>query len=772
MIQLTPHSRIFRGAGLILCLMTVSTSGLIVQPKAATALMLSQATAPSAALDCSAVRQQNATSATNNAVERAEYAVRNGRVDQAAQLLTAYLRDVQAMKDSPDKLYILQQLVGSMGEDMAYLSVLERLVQAVPAQNPEAALSVLATAVEVTQGVSSSYSAAKTRTLVMLAEHYTQLGQMDQSSRILAEALSASNAIQGADFKTSALSSIAETYIKAERADLALPILAQSLQVAKTIEKPNPYQRAGAIERIASLYAQIDQIDLALQTVRLIEISGYPSNALLTVIDKYSQAGQFDRALEVLPTVGPEQKALGLAIVAGRATAQQPQRAVQLYAEAVATARSAQTPNLALVKVALRHAESGGLVATADQTVQTVNDPVVQAPALGEIALLYAKAGQEDQGEARLTQAIETLGAIPDDGNRNAIRQQLIDRAAQRGRYDYALKLAATIQPGEDSFDRVDVLTRLAEQALKIERYDAALQVTEQIPPSFASWRERLFPQIARGFVKSGDLDRALAIAQQENVNPGFRPRILAVIAAQLAQSGQAEQSSALFNQATQLANSIDDIYARTEVLGAIAQAYLDAGQSEQATQRLDQAIQTTQAIQDVSSRSYFLRTIADQLTSANDYSAAIRVAEAIPDDSERLAEINKALEQAILAEDLTTVQDVVGRLEDPVFKTRWLVTVADNYSYLNQPEAATRILSQALQIARTIPGDESKTVTVRGGESPLIVDDDQDRGSFLVAIALRYAQKGQLSQAQQIAQSLENQALRQQLTQQISCYR
>ncbi|HEY9763326.1 MAG TPA: tetratricopeptide repeat protein, partial [Trichocoleus sp.] len=569
--------------GLILCLSTVSTSGLIVQPQVATAQMLTQVTAPSSTLDCPAERQQYEIREINTTLEQAEQAVLNRRAEQSSQLLIQALRRIQAMENSSAKVDLLQRLVGSMGEGFAYTSILERLVQAVPTQHPEAALTVLSPALEVTRGLSSSYSAAKTRTFVVIANYYTQLGQPEQSSRILTEASSASDAIQGSEVKTSALSDIAAAYINAKQPDKALPILERSLQYARTIGKPNSYQQATQLERIASLYAQVGRPEQALQTIRLIEVPSYSSNALLLVVDKYSEAGQVDQALEALSSIGqPEQKALALAIMAGRLTATQPQRSGQLYAEAVATAQSVQNANSVTGDVALRYAATGGLVAAADETIQKVNDRFVQAPALGAIALLYAQAGQEDRAEARLAQAIETLATIPEEGNRNSARQRLLEQSAQRGRYDYALQVAATIQPGEEApFDRADVLTGLADQALAEDRYDAALQITEQIPPSFASWRARLFPEIARGFVQSGQLDQALMIAQQNNPNPGFRPRTLAVIAAQLAKVGQSQQAAAMFNQATLLTNTIDDASARAEVLGAIAQAYLEVGQTD-----------------------------------------------------------------------------------------------------------------------------------------------------------------------------------------------
>ncbi|HEY9735897.1 MAG TPA: hypothetical protein V6D06_06425 [Trichocoleus sp.] len=770
-------SRIFRSLGLLLCLSAVSTSSLAVRPGVAATVMLAQAGDPAGA-SCPAEQQQSAERAINTLLEQAQQAVYSGRVYQASQLLVQALQGIQAMGNSQAKADLLQRLVGSVSEDFAYTGPLEQLVQAVSPENPDAVkavLAVLTPAREATQGLSSGYSAAKTRTFVALANYYTQLGQPDQSRQILPEALAASQAIQGAAFEAPALRDIAAAYINAGQADFARPILERSQAVALTINSTNPQQRGAELERIAQLYAQANQLDQALQTVSLVGRPGQPSNALLTVADKYSEAGQIDRALEVASTLPPEQKALALATIAGRLTAQQPEQAAQRYAEAMTTARAAQNANQAVANAALRYVTAGGTVATADETLQALNgnDPQVQAPALVAIALQYAKTGQEELVEARLAQAIEALATVPEEWSRNSIRQQLIDQTVELGRYDYALQIAVTIQAGEEApFQRVDALTLLADRALAAGRYDAALQITEQIPPSFVSWRENLFPRVARGFVATGQLDQALAIAQQENPNPIFRPRVLAAVAAQLDEVGQPEQSAALFAQAEQLANAIDDAHTRTEALGAIAQSYLDAGQAQPAARVLDQAIASTQGISEVASRAFLLRSIAEQLTFVNYYQAALQVAEAIPEDSERTARLNEALEKSVAMGDLATVLEVLQRVDNPVLKTRWLVAVANAYHQLGQTDAALDTLGQALEAARTIPGDESLTIVVRGGESRMVIDDDQDRGSFLGAIALRYAQFGQRSRAQQVAQTLQSADLRQQAMAQIDCYR
>ena len=760
--------------GALLCLSVSIASG-VTHPGAAVPLILAQATSNSSGLNCQTERQQTEEAVLNAIFGQAEQAIASGQVDYASQLLVRALQRIRTMPNSSAKVNSLERLVGSLDGNVAYTSPLEQLVQALPADRPQAAVAVLSPAVEVTQTISSSYSASNTRTFIALANYFSQLRQTDRSLSILGNAVISSNTIQGAESKTIALSNIAEAYIRAGQPNVTASVLARSLPFAQAINHPNPYRKAAALARIANLYGQIVHLESALPIARSIQEPNYRSITMLAIANKYSETGQFDRALELLqPIQQLDQKATALAAIAGRATTQQPQRANQLYAQAVATARSTQNANEVMANVALRYIETGGLVATADETIQAIADPVVQAPALGAIALSYAKAGQEDRSAARLTQAIEKLGRISEAGNRNRARQQLIDQTTQSGRYDYALKIAQTIQVGEEvPADRVDVLTQIAERAIAANRYDAALEVTRQIPPSFADWRNRLFPKIARGLAQAGEFDRAQTVAQEQSIDPGFQPKILAVVAAQiLLVAGQIDPATALFNQATQLASAIAYPPTRAETFAAIAIEYFRANQSDDATQLLNRTIATAQSIKDSSSRSVLLRTIAEQLTFANQYRAAIQVTEAIPDASERLAKLNEAIEKAVNAGDATTVLAVLNRLDNPILKTRWLLALADRSIQSGDQAQAANVLKQAFQLARTIPGDESKTVNVRGGENPLVGEDDQDRGSFLTAIALKYAQIGQVSQARQIAQTLKNTTIRQQLIQQINCYR
>ncbi len=182
--------------------------------------------------------------------------------------------------------------------------------------------------------------------------------------------------------------------------------------------------------------------------------------------------------------------------------------------------------------------------------------------------------------------------------------------------------------------------------------------------------------------------------------------------------------------------------------------------------------VEWVKTIKDEESRLSTLQSISAQLSAANQYQAAIQVADAIVDAPvRRSAAIADVIAKAIAGGDVTTALATLNRLDDPTTKTTLLLTIADRYIQLGQRSQTASSLAQAFQMAQTIPGEESQTVTVRGGESPLVLEDEQDRGSFFEAIALKYAQIGQEQQSLQVAQALQDPVSRNALILRLRCY-
>ncbi|MBD1918085.1 hypothetical protein [Phormidium sp. FACHB-77] len=769
------------------------------------AVQISQATVPavvpteSSAIDCATELALLEQSAVNELVDQAQQHVNDRQTEAAAIALTQAFEAIGQVEDVSSKVTLLDQIINSY-EGSADRSLLEQLVnQANPPQRQQVA-AVLPQAAQVTQSLSSGYSATKTRTLTSIARYYGILEQPQQTQTVLAQALQASQSIRGAEFQTKALTDIAQIYVAIHQLQAAVPILAQSLQFAQVATYPDANRRAWSLEPIARLYAQLGEPDRALQVARQIEDAPYyQSIAMIAVIDEYLKAGQLnqggqlnqvrllDRAVSIaLDIPADDQRAIILGAIAGRyAEARQPDRAAELLGQALeisARTRTTSEREQAAVAVIVRYAAvwqiDDALRVHALRLLGDFDDPTAKATGYGAIALLYAEIGQTERAQATLTQAVQNIAAIADLSSRNLVRRQLIDQAVQSERYDLALQVVQTVSLAEETeeaftgYDRAQDIIQLANQAIAANRYDDALKITQAIPPNYVEWRDRLFLQIARGFAEAGDFDRAQAMAQQ-NVDPGFQAQVFAVVAAQIQLvAQQVDSATELFNQSVQLANTVDSAAVKAEVLRAIATERFRANQPEAATQLLNQAVELVKTIEDEESRLSTLQAISAQFSAANQHQAAIQVTDAILDAPvRRAAAIADAIAAAIEGGDISTALATLNRLDDPATKTTLLLKIADRYTQLGQRSQAASSLAQAFQIAQTIPGEESQTVNVRGGENPLTVEDEQDRGSLLAAIALKYAQIGQEQQSLQVAQALQDPAGRDALMLRLRCY-
>lgn len=761
---------------------------------AALAVQMSQAAAPAviptggSGIDCAMEQAQLEQFALNELLEQVLHHINDGQIEAAAIALTQVLEAIEQVEDAPIKVALLDQIVNSY-DNSADRSLLEQVInQAAPPQRSQVT-AVLPQAVQVTQSLSSGYSAAKTRTFTSIARYYGILEQPQQAQTVLAQALEASQSIRGEEFQTKALTDIAQVYVAIRQPQAAAPILAQAFQFAQAATYPNDYRKAWSLEPIAQLYAQIGELDRALQVAQQIENDPYyQSVAMSAVINQYLQAGELDRAVSIASDVPEDDQRATIfgAIAAGYARAGQSDRAAEFLGQALETSARTRTTvserQQAAAPIIVQYVTAGQLDTTL-RVLGDFDDPAAKAAGYGAIALLYAEAGQTDRAQATLTQAFQNVAAIADPSNRNLARQQLINQAVQSGHYDLALQVVQTVELAEETeemfmfYSRAQHLTddivHLVNQAIAANRYEDALQITQAIPTNYAEWRDRLFLQIVRSFAEAGDFDRAQAIAQQ-NVDPGFQAQVFAVVAAQIQLvAQQVDPATELFNRSVQLANTIDSAAVKAEVLRAIATEQLRVNQPEAATLLLNQAVELVKiTIEDEHSRLSTLQSISAQLSAANQYQAAIQVADAILDAPGRRSEtIAEAIAAAIEGGDLSTALAALNRLDDPTTKTTLLLKIADRHTQLGQRSQAASSLAQAFQIAQTIPGEESQTIDLRGGEDPLWVEDEQDRGSFLEAIALKYAQIGQQQQSLQVAQALQDPVSRNALILRLRCY-
>jgi hypothetical protein len=58
--------------------------------------------------------------------------------------------------------------------------------------------------------------------------------------------------------------------------------------------------------------------------------------------------------------------------------------------------------------------------------VQNLEDALIKAKTLGEIALLYAKTGQKPKADQLLTEALNSVNSIQENYQKSNVRQEII----------------------------------------------------------------------------------------------------------------------------------------------------------------------------------------------------------------------------------------------------------------------------------------------------------------------------------------------------------
>jgi tetratricopeptide (TPR) repeat protein len=138
----------------------------------------------------------------------------------------------------------------------------------------------------------------KANNLTAIADKYIEIGQNDKALEILSQSLQIAQTIEKTTLKVHALTNISGKYVKAGQNDKALEILSQSFQIVKATE--GKVDKIFTLWNISNIYAVVGQYDQSLQVVQAMENCGIKVDLLTSMADKYIEAGQKDKASDIL----------------------------------------------------------------------------------------------------------------------------------------------------------------------------------------------------------------------------------------------------------------------------------------------------------------------------------------------------------------------------------------------------------------------------------------------------------------------------------------
>jgi tetratricopeptide (TPR) repeat protein len=337
--------------------------------------------------------------------------------------------------------------------------------------------------------------------------------------------------------------------------------------------------------------------------------------ALLEVAEKYTKAGQKDKAVKVLDSSFEYLKGWDdisanafarVKIATEYADAGQPERAISALEQGIPQIKkieSATDRAFALAKVASQYIKLGmldkadPLLEQALASSDLIEDPYTKARALMEIAAIYAEAQNSDRSATVLEQSLQLV--------------QKLDNPAVKAR---ALIEVARTYATNDRADKVD--SNLAAAAAASEIAGSGL-----LGAPLSTFNSRGMVYVANEYVNAGLYTPALDLAKRI-ADPYERSIAFTRIATKYAESNQNPKAARALGQALSTSKAITDSLGQASNLAEVASIYTKLGKSRNALKTLTQSLQATDDIVNNNDKVLLLLDIANQYAELGDRNA------------------------------------------------------------------------------------------------------------------------------------------------------
>lgn len=467
--------------------------------------------------------------------------------------------------------------------------------------------------------------------------------------------------------------------------------------------------KAGLLAEIAYQYAQIKETERAskvlvkaLESVAAMSNQCFKANPLARVAGSYYLIGEKEKSK-------------------------------QLFASAIQTAqtqtetgcsRSATSPIESLLNRAKEYATAGH-IDWALQISTTVGDPLT----LNEIVAQLFKAGQFQQATQILNQSIELVQRIDNPYYRTQFFINMSERLSQvKARHEVVLLLEQALESTsaigstqeEDGITQIQQMLRIAKQFAVIGEKRRALKILDQALPKIRTFTSQQFA-----------LDKVIGLIDT------------ALEYAMLEQKNQAVVILAQARTAAQLI-PLDVNKSSYDALGRVAQGYAKLGEFEQ-------ALEIARSIMPIGKRDLALQKIALAYVQTGNVEEGVKLAQSISNSNYALIQIVRyylTLDQPAQAWNLVQSKQVKGIASE----------LALGYLKARQPQMALQIVQSdniegfTNEIARSYVdvGQPNRALQLVRGQP--VVDE-----VMFPDIASGFAKQGQLDQALEVTQSMNN---------------
>ncbi len=385
---------------------------------------------------------------------------------------------------------------------------------------------LLANALELIKSSTDEWD--KPKELSKIAIAYKETGQEDKAFEILNHATEEAKKIHVIDIRSDALKEIVIAYIKIGRYKEALDII-------KNKEMCNDLIITGG----AIAFAEVGKIKQSQELIEKILNIFLKSEALSKLAISYTQSGQKEKALKILPKTIKLIEKMNVEI----------DKAEELYSQ---NPSNYKYPPASPIKSA-------------------------KAKALSEIALAYEKTGEKEKYQEFISQAIKLAEKIMDVDNffKNEALLEISSNCVEGEKYEEAYEIIKKMKAElEQEWKKIKILSNIAIGYTKIGEKEKGLEILNKILiEAEKTLNEWLLAKIASSYAEIGQYEKAFEIVKKMD-NKFEKVFALSQIAKNYIEIDQNDRALKILDQAFEIVEKIESDYYKAWVLREIAINY------------------------------------------------------------------------------------------------------------------------------------------------------------------------------------------------------
>lgn len=483
------------------------------------------------------------------------------------------------------------------------------------------------------------------------------------------------------------LAKIAVGYAKLGQQDKASKLLAPAIQTIKINESIKTsesfYIRLKLLEQLGISYVEMGQYDKALQVAKSLQVYEpiYSDIRLKHITTRLTQVGQYEKAFQIAKLIS----------IDGH-------RYIFEDVNFLSQSSSIASQSTAMSEVALKYAQAGQK-AQAEQILVQAIQKAKASDEMAEIALKYVQIGQKSQAEQVLVQALQKANTTDE-------MAEIALKYAQVGQKAKVLQVLAQASQNAQYPNDIDkVAFKYAQVGQQAKGEQLLAQALQSVKKEKDGKIKNLdLGYIAIGYAKLGQCNQAIELAKSIKDYPDYRefkdgyithdgliiglnlPDVFVEIAEKCAAAGRYEQAF----QAIQKIKFSDN---KSEALGVVAVEYAKKSQYKQAFQVLKENLESDYNKALLSSESDFIKA---RFLLKSQYIKALALPKIVEQatQSEPPAKAEQVLSQAL---------EVAKTIKSHDDKVKVITAIAIGYTQLKEKDKSEQLLAQALKIAEKI---------------------------------------------------------------------